>query len=653
MVNRLLGRAAMGQGRRDDAVKFLETAAQSAQKARGPALAEIYADLGPLYADQKRFDLAITALDAAVKEAGSKPVRDVASRNLAFALLRRGLGRLGETREAEAGLEDLARAAAIRGGLSSKESGAIGCAYALAALKAGKPSAALDALGRATHEGGCTLRAPYDKIGMELFSAYASYREGGSPVRREAAARTFQKLQARAPQPLAETLRDLTRSSYEYEGVDYYSRGDRRRADAALRNAQRIGGRGEHRELENNLAVLDLDAGRGVDAARVFENLGTRPPEALVNLGVVRDREGESRKALDLYKRALERGARTPHLREWIDVKERVFARAAAGAAPSGPSGSGGRCPVMLHRSMRRSVAALAGALSALVLMALPGPAAAQDKLTVAIYAPNAPFDSGDARYSFASRLAQQLSAAGVPAEPKAYARAGDFEAAVKKGLVDFAILDAVFLAERGTPWQVLAVATSGGEASSRWVLIAPEAAGVLDLQGKRLAHAQSGGKDHAFIDNVLLDGELPKLFGARQGTPDIASAVAAVSLKKADAVFAPEAAARGQRHIFEAGRIPNPALVVVKATLPKETIDKVRSAALSVSGGGLYDGWKSASGEPYRSLAGRFGARVRRPAMAEPQPVALDPLEALALPPLEPQSVELKGQYWQPPGRP
>jgi hypothetical protein len=101
----------------------------------------------------------------------------------------------------------------------------------------------------------------------------------------------------------------------------------------------------EHRELDHNLAVLDLEDGRLEAAARAFDQLGARPPEALVNLGIVRDREGESKKALDLYRRALDRGARAPHLRDWIDVKERVFARAAGpGSTPgsSNPPGNGG-----------------------------------------------------------------------------------------------------------------------------------------------------------------------------------------------------------------------------------------------------------------------------------------------------------------------
>ena len=56
-----------------------------------------------------------------------------------------------------------------------------------------------------------------------------------------------------------------------------------------------------------------------------FESLGGKPPESYLNLGIVNDRQGEAKKALDLFRRALERGARSPRLREWIDVKERIL----------------------------------------------------------------------------------------------------------------------------------------------------------------------------------------------------------------------------------------------------------------------------------------------------------------------------------------
>jgi hypothetical protein len=71
--------------------------------------------------------------------------------------------------------------------------------------------------------------------------------------------------------------------------------------------------------------VIDLFSGRAPQAEKVFDSLGTRPCEARVNLGILRDRAGDGKKALEMYKQALACGARTPKLREWIDVKERLF----------------------------------------------------------------------------------------------------------------------------------------------------------------------------------------------------------------------------------------------------------------------------------------------------------------------------------------
>ena len=58
---------------------------------------------------------------------------------------------------------------------------------------------------------------------------------------------------------------------------------------------------------------------------KVLERLAPNPPESLVNLGILHDRRGEARKALDFYKRAAEKGARTTKLREWIDTKDRMI----------------------------------------------------------------------------------------------------------------------------------------------------------------------------------------------------------------------------------------------------------------------------------------------------------------------------------------
>src|SRR4030095_8506690 len=122
-------------------------------------------------------------------------------------------------------------------------------------------------------------------------------------------------------------------------------------------------------------------------------------------------------------------------------------------------------------------------------------------------------------------RLAQQIqSVAGVPAQGKAFAHAADLEAAIKAKQVDFAVIDGVYLAERGVPWQVLAAATSGGEIAPKWALFSSTVSSVPELQGKKLAIATAGPRDTAFIENALLDGELQlsKFFSSRTTAPDI-----------------------------------------------------------------------------------------------------------------------------------
>jgi ABC-type amino acid transport substrate-binding protein len=281
--------------------------------------------------------------------------------------------------------------------------------------------------------------------------------------------------------------------------------------------------------------------------------------------------------------------------------------------------------------------------------------ASAADKpLTIAIYAPNAPFQSGADRFSFITRLAQQVtSAAGVPAVGKAFVRSSDLEAAIKNKQVDFAVIDGVYLAERGVPYAVLATATSGGETSPKWALFSSTATKIDELQGKKLSIASSGPRDAEFASNALFDGEVQigKFFVAQNKAPDIASAVQAVSLKKADAVFAPESQGNGLHKLFDVrDRVPNAAFCEIGAGLAPDLVSKVKAAVLGhgAAGPGL-DGWKPSSGEPYRSLAARMGSRVRRPVMVEPEVVRIEDQDVLVPPPLEAGLPDLKALYWQP----
>jgi ABC-type amino acid transport substrate-binding protein len=293
--------------------------------------------------------------------------------------------------------------------------------------------------------------------------------------------------------------------------------------------------------------------------------------------------------------------------------------------------------------------------LAALALFTVASDARAADKpLTIAIYAPNAPFQSGADRFSFVNRLAAQVtSVAGVPAVGQAFARSSDLEAAIRNKKVDFAVIDGVYLAERNVPYAVLATATSGGDTAPRWALFAGTATRVDELQGKRLSIASSGPRDSEFASNALFDGEVQvgRFFAGQNKAPDIAAAVAAVSLHKADAVFAPESQGSGLKKVFDVrDRVPNPAFCEVASGLAPDLVNKVKAAVLAhgAAASGL-DGWKASSAEPYRALAGRMGARVRRPVMVEPEVVRIEDQDVLVPPSLEPGMPDLKALYWQP----
>ena len=90
---------------------------------------------------------------------------------------------------------------------------------------------------------------------------------------------------------------------------------------------------------------------------------------------------------------------------------------------------------------MRRLSIFMTQSIAGLLLL-LAMPAGAEDApITIAIYAPNAPFESAADRFAFINRLAQQVtSAAGVKAQGKAFARASDLEAAIKAKQVEFAV---------------------------------------------------------------------------------------------------------------------------------------------------------------------------------------------------------------------
>lgn len=282
-----------------------------------------------------------------------------------------------------------------------------------------------------------------------------------------------------------------------------------------------------------------------------------------------------------------------------------------------------------------------------LVALAAAGSAAADEQLTVAMYAPAAAFADSSARVAYIQGLAKAIQQkTGQATTGKIFVRLGDLLAAKP----DFAIIDGQCLAAHA-PGPILASAVGGGDTQQGWGLYTRGGETLATLKGKKLVTVKTGCRDTDFLDNAMLESEVKtaSYFGSLVEKPDVAGAVATVrDYKAADAVFAPAGQARGLTKVYDAGTVPNAGFVALK-TFPAATQDAVRDAVLAYGGGGGIDGWRAAAQASYAGLGARMGARSRRPVFAVPDVVRLDDQDLLVLPASRYEQATVKQHFWEP----
>jgi ABC-type amino acid transport substrate-binding protein len=191
-------------------------------------------------------------------------------------------------------------------------------------------------------------------------------------------------------------------------------------------------------------------------------------------------------------------------------------------------------------------VKAIAGVVCLLTLASVAGLAARADepkRLGVGIFAPSAPFDGPEARLDFVTELAEHLAArTGRPVVGRVFARASDLAAAIKKGEITFVVVDAPNAGALGFAPDVLGLAVRGNATSVAWELVAGDAVhDAHDLRGKSVSVPIASGRESAFLHATLFEGELAASYLARvAAAPDALSAIAAVSVGRADAATVP-----------------------------------------------------------------------------------------------------------------
>src|SRR5262249_17234383 len=149
-------------------------------------------------------------------------------------------------------------------------------------------------------------------------------------------------------------------------------------------------------------------------------------------------------------------------------------------------------------------------AVKTLLVLVMMIATARADTLTVGVFAPSAPFPSTAARVELASKLGDHFGkAVGATGAGKVFPRPTGFSAAVKKGEIAIALVDATFLAATGGNFTVVAAAVRGGETQHGWQIVAKGNEKIGGLKGKRVLVPSVGGRETEFVLNVLLGGEV------------------------------------------------------------------------------------------------------------------------------------------------
>jgi hypothetical protein len=256
----------------------------------------------------------------------------------------------------------------------------------------------------------------------------------------------------------------------------------------------------------------------------------------------------------------------------------------------------------------------------ALVLVLVPR--ADADTVTVGLFAPTAPFPSTSARVELATKLGEHVGKAlGQTGNGKVFARSSDFAAAVRKGEVGVALVDAAYLAVAGGNYTVIASAVRGGETQHGWQLVARGTDKLAGLKGKRVLVPGIGGRESELVLSVLLAGEVPKDYFAKIETaPDTVSALAALGLGKADAAVVPAGVdlPSGATVVLKLPALSGPVLVSY-ASISAQQRQTLAASVVSFKGDATVAGFRAADADAVKQIARRFVVPAKRGPLAVP----------------------------------
>ncbi len=318
-VNRLLGRAYLETKRYEEARRHYLQARQAATRLAGRLMAEVQMELGIVLARTGRENQAVNLFrDAVANSMGAKELNRMARENLVGSLLQRGHNLLSEDK-GRAAVKDLELARANSKDMTGAKPQLVRFLLAMAYLDIEDWRAANEAFKRLGESGELekVLQPPYDRLGIGFFEAYAAYRQGAYGT----ALTAMRNLEKKAKGDLRNRIREIIRSCYENQAAALVRAGKGSEAVGIFNTAARYG---TSPEAQHNRALASYMAGNRGGALKTWRG-GGMPAEALCNLGVHYDNDGQPKMAYDYYQKCLARGGGGKEIKGRIEVKRRLF----------------------------------------------------------------------------------------------------------------------------------------------------------------------------------------------------------------------------------------------------------------------------------------------------------------------------------------
>ena len=247
--------------------------------------------------------------------------------------------------------------------------------------------------------------------------------------------------------------------------------------------------------------------------------------------------------------------------------------------------------------------------------------------VSVGVYMPSVYFPDSLSRARYAETLARGLeNTLGHPVRGRAFGAAGEFQAQVAAGGVDFAAVDAAYALQHGG-FEPLAQAQSGGNPARPLIVFTGSAAGsVSALAGQPIVLFDVGASEDRFLSNFVFQGQIgPDYFKRAKPVRDAQAALSVVQLGKARITIGYEGSGGGLSPVFTSRAAPLPVFVRVRAVEPavaaavKKAIVGLAAPTEAYDGFGPYNGGGSALTALRSALGSPPGGATTEPVLASP----------------------------------